>query len=441
VTSQFVWTCPKCARKVPNSVGACRCGAARPLTGPEPRTVAPAAPPVSAATLWETHRATIGAVASIIVVIGTVAEVWRSRPEPVAPPRRTPPPAVATVPAAEAPLPPEPPRDDEPAAASADVVRAAIEPMTMLSTEEIVTRSIPAVVTVETDAGLGSGFFVASGTVVTNAHVVREATSVTLRRTGGYIRAARVESKSYEIDLAILKVDVVDLDQTVLPLAAPTDVHIGAEVVAIGSPLGLTNSVTRGVVSGMRQLNGVKLIQTDAAINPGNSGGPLLDRYGRVLGVNTMKLGRGVEGMAFAVSIHYARAMLGAGFAPNPDVDARREDAIREYTEKVRVLAQNADAVDGNWKKFRSSCEPSWAPGDIEREWFQLSSALPPVSTASCRSWAEYFQQQAVQTRDALVRHGAAARAAGASPDRLRVVRRRFNMNWAGWPLEEERPR
>src|SRR5439155_17441182 len=228
-----------------------------------------------------------------------------------------------------------------------------------------------------------------------------------------------VASKSFEIVFAILKVDIVDLDQPVLRMAAPSDGHIGAEVVAIGSPLGLTNSVTRGVVSGMRQLNGVKLIQTDAAINPGNSGGPLLDRYGRVLGVNTMKLGRGVEGMAFAVSIHYARTMLGAGFAPNPGLDARREDAVREYTEKVRALAQNADGVDANWRKFRSSCEPNWAPAEIEREWFQLSSALPPVSTASCRSWAEYFQQQAVQTRDALVRHGSAARTAGVSPDRL----------------------
>src|SRR5207302_1546751 len=87
--------------------------------------------------------------------------------------------------------------------------------------------------------------------------------------------------------------------------------------------------VTRGVVSGVRELNGVRVVQTDAAINPGNSGGPLLDRYGRVLGVNTMKLARGIEGMAFAVSIHYARAMLGPGFTPNPDVDARREASRR----------------------------------------------------------------------------------------------------------------
>src|SRR4029453_12487322 len=98
------------------------------------------------------------------------------------------------------------------------------------------------------------------------------------------------------MDLAVLKLDIADFDQVILPLADPNEVTIGADVVAIGSPLGFANTVTRGIVSGKRTRNNIDLVQTDAAINPGNSGGPLLDRWGRVLGVNTMKLG-GAERM------------------------------------------------------------------------------------------------------------------------------------------------
>ena len=297
---------------------------------------------------------------------------------------------------------------------------------------------MPAVVTVETGDGLGSGFFVAPGTVVTNAHVVRGSTAVTLRRSGGYLRAARVETTSPEVDLAILKLDIVDHDQIVLALTVPSDVHIGAEVIAIGSPLGLANTVTRGVVSGIREKDGVKLIQTDAAINPGNSGGPLLDRYGRVLGVNTLKLARGVEGMAFAVSIHYARALLGPGFAPKSDLDERREDGVREYGENVRVLAQRADQVEAHWKSFRTSCEPEGAAPSMDREWFGLwdGRRTPMRDTQSCRSWYDYFKDAAVKTHDVLSRYNAAARAAGVSAERMRVLRRRYNIDWAEWDTQ-----
>jgi hypothetical protein len=331
------------------------------------------------------------------------------------------------VPAAEPSLPETPPLEELPPAVNAGAIGAAAESIALLSTEEIVTRSMPAVVTVETRDGLGSGFFVATDTVATNAHVVAGSSAVTLKRSGGYSRAARVETRSHDIDLAVLKVDVADPDQIALPMALQSDVHIGGEVVAIGSPLGLANTVTRGIVSGMREIDGVRVIQTDTAINPGNSGGPLLDRYGRVLGVNTMKLGRGVEAIGFAVSIHYARAMLGAGFAPTSDGDRRREDALREYAENVRILARHADAVDANWKKFRTSCEAADAAPAADREWLALADgAQPPIrASASCRSWLEYFKDSAVRTRGALERYAVAARAGGVGTDRMRVLRRR----------------
>jgi serine protease Do len=95
--------------------------------------------------------------------------------------------------------------------------------------------------------------------------------------------------------------------------------------------------VTRGIVSALRDVQGVSLVQTDTAINPGNSGGPLLDRYGRVVGINTWKIAGSAQSLGFAVSTYYARAMLGPEFAPK--ADRSYETGLREYTENLRVLA------------------------------------------------------------------------------------------------------
>jgi S1-C subfamily serine protease len=377
------------------------------------------------------------AAAGLFIVLTEVLWFWASR-EPT--PRRTQPSAAALaarVPASDPEL-PMPPLDEAPPSAHAytTAAAAALEPMSLLSTEEIVTRSMPAVVTVQTRQGLGSGFFVAPDTVITNAHVISGNAMVTLKRGGGYLRAARVDEVWEAIDLAILKVDVPDLDQPVLPLALPSDVHVGGEVVAIGSPLGLANSVTRGIVSAMRDIDGVTVIQTDAAINPGNSGGPLLDRYGRVLGVNTMKLSaRGVESLAFAVSVQYVRKLLGAGFAPKAQGTREREDGMREYVQNVRILAQQADAVEVNWKSFHAYCAPEGEAPVVERGWFALGDGRRAAmrDSGTCRSWHAYFKESAVKTHDALRRFHLSARAAGVTVDQLRVIRRRHGMIWAAW--------
>ncbi len=84
----------------------------------------------------------------------------------------------------------------------------------------------------------------------------------------------------------------------------------GQEVIALGSPLGLQNTVTRGIVSALRQVGDVTLVQTDAAINPGNSGGPLLDRSGKVIGITTMGVKSAVaQGLSFAIAIDHAQSI------------------------------------------------------------------------------------------------------------------------------------
>jgi hypothetical protein len=219
-----------------------------------------------------------------------------------------------------------------------------------------------------------------------------------------------------------------------LPLAVPSDVHVGAEVIAIGSPLGLQNTVTRGIVSALRDVQGVSLVQTDTAINPGNSGGPLLDRYGRVVGINTWKIaGSSTQSLGFAVSTYYARAMLGREIAPK--ADRSYETGLREYRENLRVLAGRAEAVDANWKRFRTECKAEEAGPSVDREWFSLWDGhhAQMRESASCRSWYDYFKEAAVTMHDGLKRYQSTGREAGLPADRMLVVRRRYNLIWPAW--------
>ena len=152
------------------------------------------------------------------------------------------------------------------------------------------------------DQGVGSGIVVdPSGYILTNAHVVEHATSVSVlifrhrkRQVGGIEDgqryAAKVLGRDALTDIAVLKVEATELPT--LKLADSDQVHVGQLALAFGSPLGLENTVTLGVISStLRQLNDttpVVYLQTDAAINPGNSGGPLVDIGGEVIGMNTM---------------------------------------------------------------------------------------------------------------------------------------------------------
>ena len=103
-----------------------------------------------------------------------------------------------------------------------------------------------------------------------------------------------------------------DPEQPVLSMGSVSHARVGQEVIAVGSALGvLSNTVTRGIVSAIRQVGNITLIQTDAAINPGNSGGPLVDRSGLVIGVNSLAVAaQAGQGLAFAVAIDHATDLL-----------------------------------------------------------------------------------------------------------------------------------
>jgi putative serine protease PepD len=168
--------------------------------------------------------------------------------------------------------------------------------------------------------GQGSGFvYDRQGHVVTNQHVVQGASSVSVRFWNGQTYDAEVVGTDASTDLAVLDVDAPASVLSPLQLGDSSDVQVGDGVVAIGSPFGLDQTVTSGIVSALhRQMTAPNeftindSIQTDAAINHGNSGGPLLNARGRVIGVNAQieSESGGNDGVGFAIPSNTVRSIV-----------------------------------------------------------------------------------------------------------------------------------
>ena len=199
-------------------------------------------------------------------------------------------------------------------------------------------KASPAVVRVETvintpdrfgflfpHGGQGSGFLVdTEGHILTNYHVVHDASTVQVVLPNGETLDAKVAGRSPADDVALLKVDAKDVAGIEpLPLADSSAIETGQMAIAVGSPFGLDNSVTVGVVSGVeRSRPGVLrrpitgMIQTDASLNPGNSGGPLLNSQGEVIGINTSIEADTAfsiidpKGIGFAIPINTAKDLM-----------------------------------------------------------------------------------------------------------------------------------
>jgi serine protease Do len=167
---------------------------------------------------------------------------------------------------------------------------------------------------------LGSGFILdASGTILTNAHVVKAAERIVVTLQGGaeedHNHEAKVIGYDEESDIALLRIDA-RRPLPFLELGDSDALQVGEWVVAIGNPFGLDHTVTMGIVSGKGRSIGVggpydDYIQTDASINPGNSGGPLINLRGQVVGVNTAIVATG-QGIGFAIPSKVARQSIAA---------------------------------------------------------------------------------------------------------------------------------
>lgn len=161
----------------------------------------------------------------------------------------------------------------------------------------------------EADRGVGSGFIIDSnGLILTNAHVVEGATTIYVTLTDKREFKAKLLGMDKRTDVAVVKIDARELPK--LPLGDSSRVRVGEWVLAIGSPFGLENTVTAGIVSAKSRDTGdyLPFIQTDVAVNPGNSGGPLLNTAGQVIGINSQIFSRsgGYMGISFAIPIDEA---------------------------------------------------------------------------------------------------------------------------------------
>ncbi|HZS34308.1 MAG TPA: DegQ family serine endoprotease [Methylomirabilota bacterium] len=162
---------------------------------------------------------------------------------------------------------------------------------------------------------LGSGFIInADGHVLTNNHVVDEASEIRVRLSDGRELGARVIGRDPKTDLALLKIDAGSLP--VVPLGDSAELQVGEPVMAIGNPFGLEQTVTTGIVSATGRVIGNgpydEYIQTDASINPGNSGGPLINARGQAIGINTAIFSRsgGSIGIGFAIPVNLAKPVV-----------------------------------------------------------------------------------------------------------------------------------
>lgn len=199
-----------------------------------------------------------------------------------------------------------------------------------LTTQEIAVKAGPAVVGVLSQVqgysfwgqatlgrSTGSGVVVSeNGYIVTNYHVIENAVNVKVVLNNGVEHEAKVVGYDAESDLAVLKIEAKDL--TFVTFGDSSSVMVGERAVAIGNPLGteLMGTVTQGIISAVNRTVTVDdktmtLLQTDAAINSGNSGGALLNAYGELIGINTIKMSAtGVEGLGFAIPSNQVKQIV-----------------------------------------------------------------------------------------------------------------------------------
>ena len=194
-----------------------------------------------------------------------------------------------------------------------------------ISWQDVYEKIMPSVVSIvcsdSRSTSTGTGVIMdASGYIITNAHVVEDARAIRVLLTDGRELEARCVGSDVLSDLAVLRVNAIGLTPAVF--GDSDKLRVGDEVVAIGDPLGveLRGTMTNGIISGInRDIKSgnrtLTLLQTTAALNTGNSGGPLVNCYGQVVGINTMKIGdyassAGVEGLGFAIPITSVQSVL-----------------------------------------------------------------------------------------------------------------------------------
>jgi serine protease Do len=250
--------------------------------------------------------------------------------------------------------------------------------------------------------GQGSGFIVSSdGTILTNAHVVDGASTVTVKLTDKREYTAKVVGLDKASDVAVLKIDAANLPTVKLP--SSDSVQVGEWVVAIGSPYGFENTVTAGIVSAKSRAlpdgSYVPFIQTDVAVNPGNSGGPLFNMKGEVVGINSQIYSRsgGFQGVSFAIPIDVAmnvqNQILKTGKVTRGQLGISIQDVNQSLADSFG-LKRPAGALVSSVNKDSPAAKAGVQPGDVivrynDREIVNSSELPLLVSSAAPGSTAK----------------------------------------------------
>ncbi|MCK4296237.1 MAG: trypsin-like peptidase domain-containing protein [Candidatus Marinimicrobia bacterium] len=181
------------------------------------------------------------------------------------------------------------------------------------SKSDLIKRAIESAVTIKTESGHGSGVIISrEGYAITNAHVIEDNFLVDVIFSNGLTLSAKILYEDSDFDLALLKISGSGFQA--LPLGNSDNLKIGEDVYAIGTPFGLSlgQSVSKGIISGVRSAQNREYIQTDVPINPGNSGGPIINGKGEILGIVTIKLiDVKYEGLAFCIPSNTVKEKLG----------------------------------------------------------------------------------------------------------------------------------
>jgi S1-C subfamily serine protease len=445
--------CPACGRRVPRNVTTCRCGTAMTVENfsadvgqpPEPKS--------------HSKAILVGVLIAVSLAVNAYRGGWTlNGPSQTAINTDAQTTAAASSTASAAASASAEARAWDAAARSADTPAAVpatpiqIPPTPLAapdSIEEMVDRVMPAVVLIETTGGRGSGFYVSHDTLITNVHVVQNDGYVTLRRMDGSTATARVLNKAPAFDIAVLKVASPSPSQAVIPMGSAHSLKPGQEIIVIGSALGtLQNSVSRGIVSGLRTAGGATLVQTDAATNPGNSGGPMLDRNGAVIGITTMGY-KNAEGLNFGVAIDHARDLLEGRTAnlgttgglsdiqsrsQGSESDRQQQQGEEQFRGSLGQLAEAAANVDASWQRFRTQCFKDPIAGNYQREWFAVlvPRALPGNAGVGCMSYYGALAGDIKQFRGFMQRVLNDARRANVLPGTIRDQLRnnRLDFEW-----------
>jgi serine protease Do len=238
--------------------------------------------------------------------------------------------------------------------------------------------------------GLGSGFIISNdGYVMTNAHVVDGADDITVTLTDRREFKGKVIGTDRRTDVALVKIEATGLPS--IKIGDPNKVRVGEWVAAIGSPFGLENTVTAGIVSAKARETGefLPFIQTDVAVNPGNSGGPLLNMRGEVIGINSQifTTSGGYNGISFAIPIDEAmnvqQQLRTAGRVIRGRIGVGIEGVSREIADAIGLGAPPRGAMVNSVEKDGPAGKAGLEPGDVilrfDGRAIERSSDLPRI--------------------------------------------------------------